>query len=80
MKHILKVMMAEKDVGSLWIEEESEAYRFEYSSSWQESGYAISPHLPLNDEIESGNVKRFLENLIPEGKGLEDITAFIMIC
>jgi len=79
MKHILKVMMAEKEVGFLWVEDGSEAYRFEYSSSWQESGYAISPHLPLNDEIESGNVKRFLENLIPEGKGLEDITAFTHI-
>ncbi|HFS82649.1 MAG TPA: type II toxin-antitoxin system HipA family toxin, partial [Epsilonproteobacteria bacterium] len=35
-----------------------------------------SPHLPLKGEIPSGSIKRFLENLLPEGKGLEALTHF----
>ena len=57
----------------------AESYKFAYSDEWKKNGYAISPNLSLHDTISSGIVKRFLENLIPKGKGLEDITAFAHI-
>ena len=66
--------MDAKDVASIWLEDE--LYRFEYSKDWLENSFAISPSLPLSKSINPTNVKRFLENLIPEGKGLEDIVAF----
>ena len=39
-------------------------------------GFAVSPHLQLKESLKSVIVRRFLENLIPGGKGLEDITQF----
>lgn len=46
-----------------------------YSPDWLKSGYAVSPNLPLIDEIPSLNVSRFLKNLLPEGKALEELVA-----
>jgi len=79
MKHTLEVVLGQRSIGSLWVEEGSGEYGFAYTSFWRESGYAISPHLPLDGEIAPANIKKFLENLIPEGKGLEDIVAFTHI-
>jgi serine/threonine-protein kinase HipA len=42
-----------------------------YNENWQKTGYAISPHLPLHEEISPLNVQRFLRNLLPEGNPLE---------
>lgn len=42
-----------------------------YSQTWQQSGYAVSPHLPLQGDIPALNVQRFLRNFFPEGNGLE---------
>jgi len=75
----LQLFIENQKIGSLWIDESDESYKFSYNEEWRKNGYAISPHLPLNENFNSGTVKRFLENLIPEGKGLEDITAFAHI-
>ena len=37
------------------------------------------PHLHFYNTIASGVIKRFLENLLPEGKGLDDLTSFTHI-
>lgn len=75
----LKVTMAGKLVGSIWIDSKEESYTFEYCDMWKENGFAISPHLILDKSARSGVVRRFLENLIPEGKGLQDIVEFARI-
>lgn len=77
-KH-LKVTMGDQLVGTLSVEGKNEHYRFEYDSQWVANGFEISPHLPFTQEIPSGVIKRFLENLIPEGEGLEDIASFAHI-
>jgi len=59
-------------VGKLSIDKD-ENYHFEYDESWIEKGFAISPHLEFDSPHTSSTIKRFLENLIPEGEGLEDI-------
>ena len=46
-----------------------------YEPDWIKEGFAISPHLPLNGEFEHRSVRNFLQNLLPEGKGLEEITS-----
>ena len=74
----LKVSMQNKLVGYVTLDE-NDNYHFKYSKEWIESGFAISPHLAFNKEYSSATVKRFLENLIPEGEGLEDIATFARI-
>jgi len=70
--------MQGKDVGKLSIDE-NEAYYFEYCEDWINSGFSISPYLLFGKEYASSTVKRFLENLIPEGEGLDDIATFAHI-
>lgn len=48
---------------------------FTYESTWVEDGFAISPHLPLNGDFTRQAVRNYLQNLLPEGKGLEEITS-----
>jgi len=75
----LKITMSDRLVASIWVDRDEETYKFEYSDEWIENGFAVSPHLKLHESSKSGVVRRFLENLIPEGKGLEDITQFAHI-
>jgi len=46
-----------------------------YCKNWQQSGYAISPHLPLQSDIPLLNIQRFLRNLLPEGNGLDELVS-----
>jgi len=48
---------------------------FIYEPSWIEEGFAISPHLPLDGNYDHLAVRNYLQNLLPEGKGLEEITS-----
>ena len=75
----LKITMSDKLVASIWVDRDDETYRFQYCDDWIENGFAVSPHLKLEESSKSGIVRRFLENLVPEGKGLEDITQFAYI-
>lgn len=75
----LKITIAGKIVGSIWVDDIEDTYKLEYSDEWRKNGFAISPHILLGKTTGSGVVKRFLENLIPEGKGLQDITEFAHI-
>lgn len=44
-----------------------------YESDWISDGFPISPHLPFNTTFGSLEVRNYLQNLLPEGSGLEDI-------
>lgn len=74
----LRVWKAERLVGILTVDGENNRYSLEYESTWVESGSPLSPNLPLiplkNTTLErhSADVRIFFENLLPEGKALED--------
>lgn len=46
---------------------------FTYMPDWIKQGFAISPHLPLHGKLDYRAIRNFLQNLLPEGKGLEEI-------
>jgi len=75
----LQVKLNDLHIGTISIKGKDAVYKFEYIKEWQESGYEISPHLAFDNPISSGVIKRFLENLLPEGKGLDDLTSFTHI-
>lgn len=54
-----------------WMDEN---FHLEYSQNWQKNGFALSPFLPLNQECNQEHVKNFIDNLLPEGKGLDTIS------
>ena len=75
----LQVKLNDLAMGIISISGKNEIYKFEYTDDWKQSGYEISPHLIFDKTIKPGVIKRFLENLLPEGKGLDDLAAFTHI-
>jgi len=45
----------------------------QYTKDWKQSGFALSPHLPLSGEIPTANIQRYLRNLFPEGDVLDTL-------
>lgn len=70
-KQTLDVYLGAKQIATIGIV--NDELNWQYSNSWREFGFAISPHLPLQGEISSLNVQRFLKNLLPEGSALEEL-------
>ncbi len=81
--HRLNAWAAGRRVGTLIYDGATGRFAFEYVPEWVASGTAfpLSPALPLQrpqevrDEHHSVSVRRFFENLLPEGKALDDAVA-----
>jgi serine/threonine-protein kinase HipA len=60
-------------VGTLAFDPQAAEFSLAYAPEWVKSakGYALSPHLPLNGGASSGAIRRFIENLLPEGRALD---------
>jgi serine/threonine-protein kinase HipA len=65
-------------VARLGFEPQTDTYQLQYAESWTNSpkGYALSPHLPLDNTSNSATLRRFLENLLPEGRALDITCSF----
>ncbi len=73
MEH-LSVFFNQTPLGFVSLDGHEDLYQLEYSTSWlKEQGFAVSPHLK-HGNCPSGAVKRFLANLLPEGKWLEELS------
>lgn len=44
-----------------------------YNSEWRANGFAISPRLPLSGDFGQREVHNYLQNLLPEGNGLDEL-------
>jgi serine/threonine-protein kinase HipA len=70
----LSVFLNREPLGLATFEGKDDHYGLEYAPSWLNGQwYAISPHLKPG-ECESEKVKRFLSNLLPEGRWLEELS------
>ncbi len=70
----LAVYIDQTRLGSITFDGENDNYNLVYDPGWlEESGFSISPHLEPGD-CKSESVKRFLANLLPEGKWLEELS------
>ena len=75
----LNIFFNQTSIGELEFDIESKKFSLGYFKKWKESGFALSPHLPLNGEIDSLAIEMFLKNLLPEGENLESISVFKQI-
>lgn len=81
--HRLIAWIGDQPVGTLSYHDDTGRFSFEYTTAWVSDSrdFPISPALPFQrpavqtDELHSVNVRRFFENLLPEGKALEDAAA-----
>jgi serine/threonine-protein kinase HipA len=72
--HTLEVFDSDAQVGVVEYESLDERFSFQYTDSWRNAAgsYSISPHVPMTGPaVPSGTVRRFLENLLPEGRALD---------
>lgn len=60
-------------VGRLEFEPKANAFSFSYDPAWekQPDSFVLSPHISFEAQADSLVVKRFLENLLPEGRALD---------
>ena len=70
----LTVYSDQRRLGSITLDGHNDEYGLVYDPEWLEkSGFVISPHLKPGART-SESVKRFLANLLPEGKWLEELS------
>jgi serine/threonine-protein kinase HipA len=77
-EHILRVFDGSVRVGALKYESLDESFAFEYDGGWglTPSAYSISPHIKMSAaDASSSTVRRFLENLLPEGRALDIVAS-----
>jgi len=80
---LLEIYLGDQLVGGLGYDSESSLFTFEYTIQWlgAPDSYAISPSLPLEpvagepQESRSRAIRYFFDNLLPEGRALEDAAA-----
>jgi serine/threonine-protein kinase HipA len=76
-RHALTVFNGMRRVGELGYESLDEVFSFEYDPQWAESpdSFSISPHIPVvGSPASSSTIRRFLENLLPEGRALDIVS------
>lgn len=76
--HSLNVFDAAMRVGAVEYESLEDNFAFRYDETWlqAEGAYSVSPHIPmLGQGASSGTVRRFLENLLPEGRALDIVAS-----
>jgi len=77
--HNLDIFFNEQKVGKLFYDSFNDEFSLEYESSWLKSGFALSPKLSFDKEIKSIDIKNFIDNLLPEGKGLDELINYIQV-
>lgn len=72
-EYALDLFVGQAFVARLEFHAEQDAFSLTYSPQWvaERRGYALSPHLPLDGKATSSSIRRFLENLLPEGRALD---------
>ncbi len=73
----IKVILGDNEIAKVTLIDDQLVWQYE--ENWQESGYAVSPHLPLEGEIPVLNTQRFLRNFLPEGNALEELIAYLRL-
>ena len=72
-EYALDLFVGPAFVARLEFHPESDTFSLTYSPTWaaDRRGYALSPPLPLDGKATSSSIRRFLENLLPEGRALD---------
>lgn len=54
-------------------------FNLTYEEEWKQTGFPISPNLPLSGDFSQKDVKNFILNLLPEGAGLDKLSELCQI-
>ncbi|WP_418185962.1 HipA domain-containing protein [Aliarcobacter vitoriensis] len=79
MKHNINIFCNNERVGIIEIDLNSNDVKLIYDENWKNIGFELSPHLKFDEQIDSNSIKKFVNNLLPEGNGLDAISIILQI-
>lgn len=76
-KHQLSLWLHKRRVADIAYDPLNESWTLRYTAEWQtdRKGFALSPALPLGADCSSASIRRFIENLLPEGRALDIVAS-----
>ncbi len=77
--YALDIFVGGERIAELAWDPASDVFTLAYTQQWQKTGFALSPHLPLSGAIAPVAIRRFLENLLPEGEALDTVSQYTNI-
>lgn len=69
----IKIFHDELEVGSVWQDTTEGTLALAYAEAWAKHGFVLSPALPFDKPSAPGALKRFIENLFPEGSSMDEL-------
>jgi serine/threonine-protein kinase HipA len=79
MPNKLNMFLNRRHIGEIILDGTNDLYGLAYSPDWlSEGGYPVSPHLKFESSPNDA-VKRFLANLLPEGKWLDELSVYTRV-
>ena len=79
MHHNISIFSNKERVGIIKIDLNTGDAELIYDESWIKIGFELSPHLKFGEQINSNSIKNFINNLLPEGKGLDFVSGILQI-
>lgn len=78
MTHVLGVFDGLSQVGEVQFDPLNETFSYRYTPEWRghKAAYTLSPTFSLSaDPVQYGSIRRFIENLLPEGQALDIVAS-----
>ncbi|WP_413472507.1 HipA domain-containing protein [Shewanella baltica] len=70
-KLTLEMHLGDLIIGELSFDATTDTFAVHYTEKWQQSGFPLSPTIPLDGTGSTSQISMFLVNLLPENKGLD---------
>lgn len=77
----LDVFCGADRVGRLAFDPGQDKFSFAYSAEWlrHPSRFQLTPHIPFEGEVSHVAIRRYVDNLLPEGRALDVVSSFTNI-
>jgi len=75
----LNIYFNTQKIGALFYHSHTQEFGLKYSDEWKKIGFPISLKLGFNEDFNSYDIKNYIENLLPEGEGLEKLVSLFQI-
>ena len=75
----LNIYFNTQKIGILYFNSHTQEFGLEYTEQWEKEGFPLSPVLGFDKNFKSQDVKNYIENLLPEGDGLDKLVLLFQI-
>lgn len=76
---VLNIYFHTQKIGILYFNSHTQEFGLEYTEQWKKEGFPLSSVLGFDKSFKSHDVKNYIENLLPEGDGLDQLVLLFQI-